>query len=117
MELTIRKSEWMSDWYIIERAEHDGREWLEDMGDNVLAYRCSSRMSDADVEGPAAEMLAIAGAIEERSKARFKRCAVRVEGDRVFFHSPRNSREDGECSLEEADRLAAKIRAAISGGL
>ena len=110
MELTIRKSEGMDDWYVIERAEHDGRIWIADG-----ALQCASRFSDADVEGTAAEMLAIADGIERRTETSFKRCAVSFQTDGVHFDSPRNSQRDGVCSLEEADALAAKIRTALGG--
>jgi len=106
----------MGDWFVIERAEHDGRQWLERTGPVRMALRCSSRFSDADVEGTAAEMLAIAEAIEKRGDAYFRRCSVRVEGERVFFASPRNSTTEGECSLAEADDLAREIRATVPSG-
>lgn len=109
MKLTLRKCEHMGDWYIIERAEHDGRTWIEydSRGGSLM---CSSRISDADVEGDGVEMLAIAAAIESRGSASFKRCSVEVRGDIVHFSSPRNSREPGVCTLREADELAALIR-------
>jgi hypothetical protein len=101
----------MTDWYLIERAEHDGRAWIEEVSPNVSELRCSSRFSDADVEGYGDEMLAIADAIESRGSVRFKRCAVNATSEPVTFCSPRNSRVDGECSLAEADSLVVKIRA------
>jgi hypothetical protein len=90
MKLTIRKSDALDDWYVIERAEHDGRSWLEPTQYGV-AFQCSARISDADVEGYASEMLAIADAIEAGTVARFKRCAVDATSDVVRFWSPRNS--------------------------
>lgn len=113
MKLTLTKSDFLDDWYLIERAEHDGRSWLEPIGPNATALRCSSRFSDADVEGTGAEMLAIADAIERRDRVSFKRCAVNARADPVTFCSPRNSRTDGECSLAEADELVALIRASL----
>lgn len=112
-ELTVVHQEHMDDWWTIERAEHDGREWLENIGPNAMALRCSSRISDADVEGYSTEMHALADAIEARGSESFKRCAVEVKGDVVEFSSPRNSRRSGSCSLEEADRLVTKIRATV----
>jgi hypothetical protein len=113
MKLTIRHSG--DDWYVIERAEHDGRVWTEQTGPNAFAFRCSSRFSDADVEGDGAQMLSIADAIERRGSVSHKRCAVRVEGADVLFKSPRNSTMWGDCSLAEADDLAAQIREMIGG--
>lgn len=101
----------MEGWFVIERAEHDGRSWMEKVDTNCFALRCSSRISDADVEGYASEMLAIAEAIEKRGRASFKRCAVDATKEPVTFCSPRNSQRDGECSLAEADDLAKQIRA------
>lgn len=114
MKLTLRKSEWLDDWYLIERAEHDGRTWLEKTGPSSSSVRCSSRFSDADVEGDSGEMMAIAKAIECRGRAGFKRCAVDATGDPVLFRSPRNSERDGECSPAEADELAAEIRRVLT---
>lgn len=113
MRLTIKKSDSIGDWYIIERAEHDGRTWLESEGPNAMSLRCSSRFSDADVEGDGVEMLAIAEAIEKRSTESFRRCAVDATKEPVTFSSPRNSQTDGECTLAEADELAALIRKTI----
>lgn len=114
MELMIVKSDVMDDWYLIERAEHDGREWFEEVGPNTSALRCSSRFSDADVEGQACEMLAIATAIEMRDKVSFKRCAVDARAEPVTFWSPRNSEKPGDVSYEEASTLATKIRALLA---
>lgn len=110
MRLTVKKSEFLTDWYVIERLEHDGREWMETTGPGCMSLRLSSRFSDADVEGPSYEILAIARAIEQRSEAIFKRCSVDATSDPVKFSSPRNSRKDGECSLAEADELVITIR-------
>jgi hypothetical protein len=109
MKLTIRKSD-PADWYVIERAEHDGLVWLEQLDEHAIAVRCSSRFSDADVEGTGEEMLAIAKAIENRSDTRFRRCAVSIRGDSVAFWSPRNSQDKGSVSYTEAVELAALIR-------
>ena len=110
MKLTVRKSD-LDDWYIIERAEHDNLAWIERPGPNLSALRTSARFSDnADVEGSAAEMRAIADAIERRALVSFKRCAVDATSDVVRFRSPRNSVVDGVVSRPEADALAEIIR-------
>ena len=112
--LALRKSDDLDDWYLIERRDHDGRTWMEWQSHNVVALRTSARFSDnADVEGSAEEVLAIADAIEARGEYRAKRCAVKVDGDRVYFESPRNSQEPGVVTL--ADALAAEIRATLGG--
>lgn len=110
IKLTLRKaddSDW--DWWIIERAEHDGRSWMERTGPNSMSLRCSSRFSDADVEGDSGEMRAIARAIQERGSFSAKRCSVEVAGDEVRFCSPRNSSVDGVTDLACADALAEMI--------
>jgi hypothetical protein len=109
MNLTLKKSEFLDDWYVIERAEHDGKEWFEKTGPNTMTLRCSSRFSDASVEGTSGEMLVLANAIEKRTTASFRRCAVNATEEPVRFWSPRNSEVDGECSLAEADELAKEI--------
>ena len=116
MKLVIKKSEWMEDWYLIERAEHDGRSWIEQTGPNVAALRCSSRIGDADVEGTREEMLAIAAGIERREDVVFRRCAVMFSAGGVRFLSPRNTVDAGElCTLAEADELAGLIRGMAEG--
>jgi len=113
MKLKLVKSEGMDNWYRIERAEHDGRQWLERTGPHQMALRCSSRFSDADVEGTAFEMRAIAQAIKARRAERFKRCAVTIDGESVAFESPRNSTVPGIVTLAEADELAHAILAEL----
>ena len=113
MELTIVKSGYIDNWYVIERAEHDGREWTVRKGPNAYGLQCSSRFSDADVEGYGEEMVVVADAIDARSSASFKRCAVDVNGEQVRFWSPRNSRMDGVVSYEEAAQLSKKIREVV----
>lgn len=116
--LKLAKCGVMDDWYIIEKAKH---EWVEQIvpvpgKPNSMYLHDSSRISDADVEGAAVEMLAIAEAIEQRGSYSAKRCAVDVQGNRALFWSPRNSQREGVASLEEADELAAQIRARLAGG-
>jgi hypothetical protein len=118
MKLTINKPG-DEDWYLIERAEHDGRTWVETVmvgGHPCMSFMTAARFSDADVEGSAEEMRDIATAIETRSTESHKRCGVDATGDPVKFRSPRNSQRDGECTLVEADALAAQIRALLPNG-
>lgn len=100
--------------YEIERAEHPNTRHDEPTKRGTrLVY--SGWIADASVEGSAQEMREIATAIRRRSKVTFKRAAVLVESNRcrVRFWSPRNSREDGLCSLAEADALADEIDAKL----
>lgn len=60
VKLTLRKSEWLDDWYVVELAEHDGRQFLEQVGPRAFALRCSARLSDADIEGTVEEASALA---------------------------------------------------------
>lgn len=115
MKLTIRPCESLGDWYVIERAEHDGRVWFEETGPNSMSLRASARFSDADVEGTRAEMLMIADAIQFRTSASFRRCSVDATAEPVRFNSPRNSQVDGTCSLAEADELAEEILRILGG--
>lgn len=102
----------LDDWYLIERAEHDGRSWFESIPGGA-ALCLSSRISDADVEGTRAEMLGIAKAIERREAFFAKRCSVSVVGEEAFFKSPRNSMRAALVPLSAADALAAEIRTAL----
>lgn len=113
-DVILVKSESMDDWFVIERAEHEHRGWMEDVDDgdfHYAAYRWSGRISDADVEGTAAEMLAIADAIERGESVHFRRCAALVRPDGGYqLNSPRNSQRYGNITAEEAKRLVISIR-------
>jgi hypothetical protein len=92
MRLTIRKSEHIPDWYVIEPVEPN------------------ERWADAAVEGYSYEMVAIAEAIDNRDEARFTRCMVVANIEPVLFLSPRNSSgADGEATREEALDLSRQI--------
>lgn len=118
--LTLRKFEHVSpvkgpdDWYLIERAEHSGQKWLQEEtmenGNSIGYHMTSARISDACVEGTKSEMLAIAEAIEEGGEYSAKRCAVKTIGDRVLFHSPRNSQVRASVAMKAALGLASLIR-------
>ena len=105
------------DWYCIERAEHDGREWMRRTGPNSQAFMRSARLGEGDnnycIEGTAFEMLAIAEAIEQKKSARFKRCAATFAMEGYEMESPRNSRAPVLVSHSEASELAADIRQKI----
>ncbi len=108
--LTLVRNTPDADWFLIERAEHDGREWFEPQ-EYGHSFMTSARISNADVEGTFSEMLAIADAIERRTEFCAKRCAVAVVcGEWADFWSPRNSLRSGRVPLAVADALAAEIR-------
>jgi hypothetical protein len=113
MHCVLVKSDEIEDWWIIERKEHDSKQWLAPMGDGGMQLMCSSRPCDADIEGTSAEMLAIAKAINKGQNASFKRCAavrmVDIDGFHYRLCSPRNSRETARLTIEEAEELAADI--------
>ncbi len=139
MQLALRKCD-SDDWFIIEKMETPGtrREWYESFsfqcGDSIIngeRFMHSARLSDADVEGTAREMLEIADAIHYRRDENFKRCAVEFrsvpldvfipkEGYNcdceklVYFFSPRNTNDPvSPVSLKEADDLAKLIRGTL----
>lgn len=89
MALQLRTST-LENWYVIERAD-------------------GGRVSDAQVEGTAEQVLAIAEAITERSSACFKRCAVECAKHYVRLWSPRNSQQPACVGIGDADALAADI--------
>jgi len=115
--LALRKSDALDDWYVIERADHDGREWMEPFkagGVAGAALHCSSRIEPStDVEGTAAEMRAIAVAIRAGANVSFRRCAVAMAGPAVDLWSPRNSRTPGTVSYTDALDLADAIDSAL----
>lgn len=108
MDAILVKSDSLDDWYLIERAQHDGRLWMErtEHGHRLMS---SARICDADVEGTSDEMIAIALAIRERRSVSFRRCAARLVDDSYELCSPRNSQESARLTLGEADMLAESI--------
>lgn len=108
--LTMRES--MDEWYVIEWAQHENREWFEPTEWGSM-FMTSSRISKADIEGPAEHMLGIARAILEDEEAHYKRCYVKVDVDRCYMRSPRNDEEDGVVHIEDARDLARHILATL----
>lgn len=111
VELTIRESEGLDNWYVIERKEHDGRAWFERTGPNSASFMLSSRIGNADVEGSLEEMLALAEAIKAGGERSFRRCAAVTVPDGVLFYSPRNSMGVTMVPLSRALALADQILA------
>lgn len=122
IRLAFRESENLSGWWLIVRAEHDGREWLEDVGPNCHAFCMSERLEPRScVEGRADEMTALACGILRGDGDRFKRCAAEpvdcdgVKGWRIY--SPRNT-GDGRALIvtaECAEALAREILEVTNG--
>ncbi len=108
--LTIRKSSYIDNWYLIERKKREGVHGLRIDRDGNGSYIDSARISDADVEGTAAEMRAIASAIEASEFVSYYRCAVDARTPQVRFYSPRNSQRHGIVSRADAVALAQEIR-------
>lgn len=94
-ELTIDEG-FMDDWYVL----HE-RPWR--------------RINGADIEGTAAEWMAIAVAIELGKDAGFKRCAVfRLPDGNYGVSSPRNSINHSVITPNEAKALAVEIRRVLA---
>ena len=117
MKIKLEKSDWLEDWYTIEKAEHNHAAWLQPIAGNGLTFMHSGRISDACVEGTAQEMLAIAQAIKDRGAVDFRRCAVRVKNGTAYFCSPRNSLEDAEIPLADADEFAEQVFSMLSNNV
>jgi hypothetical protein len=107
--LVARKSDDDCDWWVIERAEHDGRMWLERTGPRSSSLMCSSRIGNADIEGTGEEMRALAEAILAGGRASFRRCCAVTTPDGVLMHSPRNSIDHTLVTRAAAEGLAAQI--------
>lgn len=120
----VVKQEHMGDYWTIERAEHDGRSWMQPLGRNCSAFCVSTRLGEpsadsdmhnnADIEGDSREMLAIAQAIETGGQAHFKRCSAVTTEAGVELMSPRNMRFPVLITHECAKALAADIRAKVT---
>jgi len=111
IELACVKSVAIGNWYTIERAHHEGRTGIRRTSYGMVVW-CSARISDACVEGPAHEMLAIADGIDAGCDVEFRRCSVTFVADGVLFESPRNSQRPARVSMASAKALAARIREA-----
>lgn len=109
--IALVESDGMENWYTIELKEHDGRHWMKQTDPNSFSLMYSGRISDADVEGTAEDMLEIAKAIRSRKSFSAKRCSVNYSEaeDGFYFSSPRNSREDALVPSEFCDVLAEDI--------
>jgi hypothetical protein len=114
-ELILVSCEGMPDWWIIERARHDGRECEEYSEDGTSAFTSSSaRIVNGDIEGPGYEMHAVAQAIEQGKSARFKRCQVTWTKSGYLMGSPRGG--SVLVAFGVALHLAADIRHKIGYG-
>lgn len=114
MKLKLNHCDSLGDWYTIERAEHDGREWDEEVEEDCYRFMMSARLSpEACIEGDSREMRVVAHAIERRGSASFKRIAVRFESGEFYFRSPKNSDHEVAIPVEDADDLAAQIFAEL----
>ena len=102
-------------WYTIERAEHDNLQEIRQDGPNSYHFYYSGRIGNADVEGDASEMFAIADAILNGRDTAFKRCAVCHVAGGVEFSSPRNTIDAGPViPVEDAKDLARQIVATLT---
>jgi hypothetical protein len=99
-----------TDWWIVERAIHDGREWEEYSDDGMSAFSCrSARIVDGDIEGPGYEMRAVAQAIEQDRSVRFKRCQVTWTASGYLMSRPKGGSAPVLVSHDIARHLAADI--------
>lgn len=115
MKIKLNKCDHMADWYTIVRAEHDGREWWEAVGENAYSYSMSERLSpEACIEGNREEMREIANAINCGGAVSFKRCAVRINDGVAYFWSPKNSERDAAVPLDDAIEFADQVLRELS---
>ena len=100
----------MDDWYVIQKANHDGRNWFAPIKGGGQHFMCSSRIGNADIEGDKKEMLVLARAILDGEKCAFRRCSVsKPKNGRVHLNSPRNSIGYASVPVEQAHALARQI--------
>lgn len=79
-----------------EDCEYDGIECVATMGDgggwfSIVRAGTWASISWASVEGPIDDMEALADALEDWRPFRAKRCAVKIDGERFWLSSPRNT--------------------------
>lgn len=123
--IVVQQKHMGDDYWTIERAEHDGRSWMQSLGPHSQAFCLSARLGEpsadtnehnnADIEGDSREMLAIAKAIEDGGRASFKRCEAVVTEEGVELMSPRNMVAPVVISHANAKALAEDIRAKVKG--
>lgn len=107
MKIVLVKKSNEMDWFNIVRAEHDGREWIEEVSRNCSRFMMSERLSpEACIEGDKFEIQSLVNAIIRRGQIRHKRCAVEFEAGGFYFSSPKNSQNRVFISIEEADEFA-----------
>lgn len=107
--MKIKLNHCFDEWYSIIRAEHDGREWIENIDTNTSRFMCSERLSpEACIEGTSEEIIEVALAIKDRRAIYFKRIAVSFEYG-FWFWSPKNSIHKVFISTEDADEFANEV--------
>lgn len=109
IKLTIRNFSSDSDWWSIERADHNNETWWEPDKYGRHMMKSCRIVFDVDVEGTSLELCGIAKAIKDRDAYYSRRCAVEIKDDIVYLWSPRNSTNKGMVSLDAADVLADEI--------
>ena len=107
--LVLQRVDSMTLWYTIDRAVHANVTGFRPIEGGGMELFCSSRISDADIEGTLEEMLDLAKMIQKRGLYGARRCAVECKGDRAELWSPRNSDVRGSVPLNIADDLADQI--------
>lgn len=103
------------DWFVLERKEHDGREW-QVATPYGTAYCYSARLEPfSTIEGCGQEWLEIADAIESGGSSVSKRCAAERTEHGYLFSSPRNTEPGNEVlmSFGAARRIAEEIRRVV----
>lgn len=123
IKLNLRRSDWMGDWFVLEREVHDDGDYEMVAPDDIskdgrimaASHMPSSRVGDADVEGTAEEWAGMLAALRGGGSYSAKRCAVRpVERRGAAVWSPRNSRELSVLDKETVDYLVPKIEATLA---
>jgi hypothetical protein len=115
-KIILRKSEQLPDWFLVVRAEHDGR--MEFIGDELRASLfCSERIGDgfADVEGSRYELEEIINAIQTRRNWSFKRIGLYAEPHGGSLHSPKNSMKLEWFEWSVLDEFAKQASALLQG--
>lgn len=110
MKIILVQSDYGNDWYTIQRADHEGRAWLEEVHKGCLALMCSERLSpESCIEGDAFDMIELARCILKKEDCESTRCAVMFEGEFVYFWSPRNSLHKTPVGIDDATEFAHSV--------
>ena len=116
VDLRIVLSDSLSGWWTLERANHDGRTWREQVGPNSFQHCAAKRLEPTTcVEGDVGELPALLDAIKTWQADDCKRWAIEPDGDTALVWSPRNSEHSTRVTRRALEAMVAEYEARAGG--